>query len=460
MNVLTRKQTTIKIRKIETPKTKTNKDVLVIQISEDARSETPDSTDPIKLEPAVATETDEISIDETKMSESEIDPLDISDSYLEQTEEKETPMDEPDVTNVEPDAPETSEPSLQTQTEPGNAERDHFYCKHCELSFETKTDYHNHCLTLEHHKKRFSVQLSLEKLENEEDLQPNDTPRLCERCGEVFPTLSDWCVHLCKDKAKRRNNPTSVQTWDASKALKHSQGKPHHCSFCGKGFATKKYRIIHERIHTGERPYICDVCKKGFYDRSLCNAHTAMHFNEKPHKCMFCDKGFWSKSHLTIHERKHTGEKPFKCEHCERGFNQKSLLRTHVMAKHLNQRPFKCRFCDRRFPLKGSMVVHEMRHTGERPYMCNECGEGFVLSKDLKMHALVKHVQDKPYKCSYCEKSFPSKQQVDVHETHHTGKKLFTCDLCKMGFSYKCTLKNHYLRTHLIEMEEGQKSGV
>ncbi|NXI48586.1 ZN180 protein, partial [Galbula dea] len=55
------------------------------------------------------------------------------------------------------------------------------------------------------------------------------------------------------------------------------------CSQCGKSFATRFYRLIHQRTHTGDKPYQCSQCGKRFTENSHLLRHQRTHTGEKPY---------------------------------------------------------------------------------------------------------------------------------------------------------------------------------
>lgn len=63
----------------------------------------------------------------------------------------------------------------------------------------------------------------------------------------------------------------------------------------------------------------------------------------------------------------------------------------------------------------------------------------------------------RPFVCTICGKGFPRKQELDRHESVHTGVKPFVCDQCPKSFSRKDKLVRHK-RTH-VGVNDGEGVG-
>ena len=83
----------------------------------------------------------------------------------------------------------------------------------------------------------------------------------------------------------------------------HLLRKPHHCSVCLRGFATKQNLKVHFRTHTGERPYGCSICGRRFNQKHVLRDHERTHTGDMPYHCDICIQRFKTSSALYIHNR-------------------------------------------------------------------------------------------------------------------------------------------------------------
>ena len=111
-------------------------------------------------------------------------------------------------------------------------------------------------------------------------------PQVCPECGLTLPNKEKLKEHT---KLRHRKTPptlfkcqycdyTSVNSHVVREHERtHTGEQAEVCSFCGKGFATKKTRMNHERLHTGEKPYLCRYCESKFTQRTGVNVHVNTH---------------------------------------------------------------------------------------------------------------------------------------------------------------------------------------
>ncbi|XP_062857002.1 zinc finger protein 84-like [Trichomycterus rosablanca] len=241
--------------------------------------------------------------------------------------------------------------------------------------------------------------------------------------------------------------PKDVKTGDLAPAespgttAPHSDGRPHHCSQCGKSFSHQCSFQKHQRIHTGEKPYQCPYCGKGFAQHNALKGHQRIHTGEKPYQCPHCDKSFTQKFNLQAHQRVHTGEKPYYCSHCGKSFAQYSTLVAHQRI-HTGEKPYQCSQCGKGFVQYNTLKAHQHVHTGERPHRCAECGKSFALHNALKRHQRI-HLGEKPYGCSECGKCFNQLGTLKLHHRTHTGEKPYHCLQCGKSFPFSNAFKRH-----------------
>ena len=171
---------------------------------------------------------------------------------------------------------------------------------------------------------------------------------------------------------------------------------------------------------------------------------------------LFEEVNFDHKKVKTNYSRKNPSEgrngKSFSCQQCPKTFTEVLLLKQHEEG-HINSQDklFKCEICSETFTLAGlkrHKVIHN-KHNHEpvryrqfqedgTPFSCEICKKTFRWRRSLEKHSHVQHT------CQTCNKTCPSRYELKLHETTHTGEKNFECHLCKQKFARK-----HYLRQHL-----------
>ncbi|XP_037836926.1 uncharacterized protein zgc:113176 isoform X2 [Kryptolebias marmoratus] len=108
------------------------------------------------------------------------------------------------------------------------------------------------------------------------------------------------------------SEPTSTQLFSASSPLKEEQGldveeKPYVCNTCGKTFSDLSMLNFHQKTHQVEKSFSCETCLKSFARRDRLIRHMITHTGEKPYSCEICGDRFGLKNDLVRHMRKHTG---------------------------------------------------------------------------------------------------------------------------------------------------------
>ena len=71
-------------------------------------------------------------------------------------------------------------------------------------------------------------------------------------------------------------------------------------------------------------------------------------------------------------------------------------------------------------------------------YICATCGKHIQSSSGFRRH-MMSH-GEKLYKCLICTKTFTDRHHFEGHVNKHQDIKPFSCQRCKMEFSYKLRL--------------------
>lgn len=216
-------------------------------------------------------------------------------------------------------------------------------------------------------------------LKHQEKLDSYD----CEVCGQSFPKLRQYKVHMKEHQPKQP--PKKRPRITPYKELEQ-------CSFCFRLFKNLKEHI--RIIHQNERPYQCDECEKAFGTNKMLFAHKKLHLRGGPKKVRKRNQKFGKKCSSLHHLQKVKAEKKSKpivnssiervtCELCGVDVNKKYLV-YHMTREHQIKLDdnITCEFC--------GILVEKVRYASH-------------IKKDHK-----KPSEQKKSHCEYCGKTFKS----------------------------------------------------
>ena len=147
------------------------------------------------------------------------------------------------------------------------------------------------------------------------------------------------------------------------------------CPDCQKLFSCRPAMLYHRRtVHSGVRPHKCEDCGATFARLDSFKAHS--HSLERSFLCSVCGKAFARKNIRDVHERSHYGDKRYNCGHCEKKFMTNQQRKNHERV-HTGERPFQCTECGGQVAQQHQLTTHTRIHTGEKPYSCGDCGMTF-----------------------------------------------------------------------------------
>lgn len=199
------------------------------------------------------------------------------------------------------------------------------------------------------------------------------------------------------------------------------------CIHCG-----KVVKDIYSHMLTHFKMYRCDLCTKDFsYPKDL-RRHMLIHLKIKPFACSECGKKYRQRYDLIDHIKVHTQEKPFRCDICGESFSKSKSLRRHNQKEHQTKpenipsadvssqsSEFKCPQCPRSLKSLESLKTHALTHSESKPYSCSLCVKGFVTKGAYTRHTRVfhsnTHSESKPLSCSFCVKDFVTKGGLTKH---------------------------------------------
>ncbi|CAG0891773.1 unnamed protein product, partial [Darwinula stevensoni] len=205
--------------------------------------------------------------------------------------------------------------------------------------------------------------------------------------------------------------------------------------------------------------YQCYLCQRRTMTRlSLLRDHITSHLHEGFRERLPCDICglLILKKTIRAHQRLHNSELLRKCpvESCVFISTSEAILKAHHDTVHVREAKYLCNTCGKSFTNPRYLTKHiaNMHEEQEKGVKCPHPGCTFT-GNNLKRHLLV-HGELKPYKCPYCLYTCKVKENLKVHIMKtglHTGKSLYPCPLCQIGFN-----KQHDFVTHLVQEHNQQ----
>ncbi|XP_035786797.1 zinc finger protein 28-like [Anopheles albimanus] len=171
---------------------------------------------------------------------------------------------------------------------------EHFVCKVCSKSYESKEAARRHYANT-HGPVRY----------------------MCESCPESFKSYFGYFYHK-----NTKHSDTNV--------------KPVQCNICERWLKSvaslRKHMFLHE---TNKKPLVCDICGKvAKHPQSLRSHKRYVHAKECPFECLICKKAFVREKALKEHMAVHTGESLYQCSFCPQTFNSGANMHAHRKKKH------------------------------------------------------------------------------------------------------------------------------
>ncbi|GBO03035.1 Zinc finger and BTB domain-containing protein 14 [Araneus ventricosus] len=110
-----------------------------------------------------------------------------------------------------------------------------------------------------------------------------------------------------------------------------------------------------------------------------------------------------------------------------------------------------CPTCSKSFPWKKSLVMHMKIHTGKKLFTYEICqisfGRNDSLKRHTKPHASEIEENENYLKCDICDKTFRLKDNLKDHMKTHSKENNFKCNICDRSFQRKHCFAMH-MRKH------------
>ena len=124
----------------------------------------------------------------------------------------------------------------------------------------------------------------------------------------------------------------------------HLDGKPYHCTICGKSFSTSKHLLIHMKNQSWNK---CDVCTSSNFEftcSTQLRMHLFIHMDGKPYHCTLCGKSFSKSKHFVINMKNQSWNKCDICTFSNFELPCLTQLRMHLI-NHMDGKPYHCTVC-------------------------------------------------------------------------------------------------------------------
>ena len=195
--------------------------------------------------------------------------------------------------------------------------------------------------------------------------------------------------------------------------INHMDGKPYHCTVCGKSFSKSKHLVIHMKNHSWNK---CDTSTSSNIEFTCLNQlrmQLITQMDSKPYHCTICRNNFSNSKHLLTDLKNNSWNKCDTCTSSNFEFTCLTQLRMHLTT-HLNDKPYHCTICGKSFSTSKHLVIHMKNHSWNKCDICTPGNFELTCLTQLIMH-LINHMDGKPYHCTVCGKSFSKSKHLVIH---------------------------------------------
>ena len=271
--------------------------------------------------------------------------------------------------------------------------REHFRCRQCHLSLDSKEDLDNHMM-----------------IQHPDDL-------ICHFCGYRASSFNILSKHVNEHYA------SLVFTCDS-------------CDFDTGTLDELNKHILERHLHKTNQPIdgalSCHLCQ--FTSPSIDSISQHIKANheqdEKYFRCDQCDFLTLELCVLKTHSAKHdvatSSSRNLNCSLCSFKPPTMSTLIKHSNVDHLpdSDNKFNCNMCDFKSFRRSHVAAHVQRHiiNGDvisRPFQCRRCDLATGSIKAFSEHLTQEHCQGEGYRCMKCEYLSDSSLDFGKHQMQH-----------------------------------------
>lgn len=377
--------------------------------------------------------------------------------------------------------------------EPDNDDEESYHtCKKCFKVFSGKSN-------LRSHMKCHGISLGMNRIPLKSGRTKTYWCDICHQACHGFEELQ---------KHKEEHVNENMSETPNSMELAEDSMQEFCCDICNLLFTTKFALKKHKENHLLEDNEEEAADKKNFVYCKYCkipflNSHAlSMHMdtehveikqkNKKTkHPCNLCDKVFDTSGALCSHQGWHkrvnydhktykTKSKPaspmpttskFECHTCSEKYVNDTALQIHILEVHRNINATlinpRCNMCEidleSQSAYENHMELHKIveKQNEQKTYSCKFCTSSFSRSDVLNAHIRTHHSEllGSGFKCTQCDRVFDKQTSLHIHMKVHdrhrnnssppkTGKFLYSCSICHLGFNIPKELRNHIIAAH------------
>ncbi|XP_058818876.1 zinc finger protein 799-like [Topomyia yanbarensis] len=204
---------------------------------------------------------------------------------------------------------------------------------------------------------------------------------------------------------------------------------------------------VHQQQQQRSDRHNCTLCDRSYSRLYNLKRHMGRHRprDQWNHKCGVCqkifDKLFDLKKHFQLSKCMGSGEEAsvgYSAENLEECNGSDRMLQTSGGAP--DRLLYVCSTCNKQFKSYNSLKVHESNHTGLKVFVCETCGKRFGGQVNLSQHRMT-HVDVRQFGCKLCPKVFKRTGGLSQHvKAFHMKIKPYQCTVCRRDFALKADM--------------------